>query len=147
MKFEDVMLERLADCGKEACREVLAAVKRGRRLEDAVLDTIEALPLNKTRELRRWVEDWEAWSEWTRWQKDGWHVKKIGSHVIVKAPRSFHHWLDDSGNALGPSDASIAAAVGAQKVSYLRDNSRMRADNKFEVPHDKAYEATFLVSR
>ena len=81
MSFEDVMLERLAECHAEACEEVIASMKSGRSISDAVTDAIEVLPASKTRELRRWLEDWEAWEEWHAFKKRGW---KSGAVATTK---------------------------------------------------------------
>lgn len=88
MGFEDVMMKRLADCHAEACEEVLKSVKSGRSLGDAVLDAIESLPKSKTRDLRRWVEDWAPWEAWQDFAAKGWRVGKRGPQIRVTAPWS-----------------------------------------------------------
>jgi len=59
--FRDYLLPRLeataASPREEASREVLAALRAGRPLGDAVLDVIESLPEHKTERLRAWVEE------------------------------------------------------------------------------------------
>ena len=91
--FETVMLERLAECHVEACEEVLASIKAGRSLNDAVLDAIEALPSNKTRGLRRWLEDWESWEEWQEYERAGWRVEKTSWTCGEKGPHPSHSGL------------------------------------------------------
>ncbi len=114
MSFEDVMMQRLSKCHTEACDEILASVKAGRSLSDAVTDAIEALPASKTRDLRRWLEDWEAWEEWLKWQKRGWRARRSGEFVDVYAPPKLD--LADIFDGEPPTEA-IAAAVGVRKVA------------------------------
>ncbi len=63
-------------------------MKDGRSVGDAVVDAIEALPASKTRDLRRWLRDWEAWEEWQDWVRRGWAVKKTGRKITLYAPAS-----------------------------------------------------------
>jgi hypothetical protein len=111
MGFEDVMLKRLAECHAEACDEVLASMKSGRVISDAVSDAIEALPASKTRELRRWLEDWEAWEEWQAFKKKGWKIGRgrYNSKVLyVTAPKQTP---DD---AALPSERAVAAGANVR---------------------------------
>ena len=57
--FRDYLLPKLKRSASrdEASAEVLAAMRGGRSLEDAVLDTIESLPASDTRKLRSWLEE------------------------------------------------------------------------------------------
>jgi hypothetical protein len=110
MSFESSMMKRLAECGTEACHEIERGLKAGRSLGDVVLDTIETLPASKTRELRRWLEDWEAWEEWLTWKERGWRVQRKGGYVDVYAPPM----LDIRDGE--PSTVAIAAAIGVQDV-------------------------------
>lgn len=109
------MLERLADCHAEACEEILAGVKSGRNIGDAVLDAIESLPKSKTRELRQWLQTWEAWEEWQSWAAKGWRVKKLrGGSVRVSAPAGMvpSEIYDDE-----PPEAVIAAGAAVRAVT------------------------------
>jgi hypothetical protein len=115
MGFEDVMMKRLDTCNAEACREVLAGVKSGRSLGDAVADALESLPASKTRELRRWLEDWEAWEEWKTWVALGWSITKKGGAIFVHSP-NVHP-------GSGPTKAAIAAGAGVSDVKYLGDSA------------------------
>lgn len=117
MSFEDVMMKRLASCHSEACDEILAGVKSGRSLSDAVSDAIEALPTRKSRDLRRWLEDWEAWEEWQGWKKQGWTMRRTGNEVEVKAPNLVTHPND------GPSRKAVAAGAGVAAVKYAEDGT------------------------
>lgn len=84
--FEGVMMKRLANCHADACAEIFASMKAGRSLGEAVLDAIEVLPMSKTRDLRRWVKDWEAWDEWQKWRAKGWSIRKNGPSVVARSP-------------------------------------------------------------
>ena len=112
MSQEDVLLRRLAKCHAEACKEIERSVKAGRSLGDAVLDAIEALPPSKTRDLRRWLEDWEAWEEWEKKSGQGWAVKKKGRRIYLFGPLR-------AGDP--PSDRAIAAGAGVQRI-HARTN-------------------------
>lgn len=114
MGFEDVMMKRLADCHAEACKEILTSVRAGRSLGDAVADAIEAFPPSKTRDLRRWLEDWEAWHEWKNWEAAGWQIVKKGSEIFVVAP---HRYPND-----GPSKEEIMAGAGVRMMRYVGDS-------------------------
>lgn len=115
MSFEDVMMKRLADCHAEVCDEILASMKAGRSLSDAVMDVIEVLPASKTRDLRRWVADWEAYGDWLALKKAGWRVKRIGREFVdVFAPPSYDlATIMEHGD---PPLAAIAAAAGVREV-------------------------------
>jgi hypothetical protein len=118
MSQEDVLLRRLAKCHAEACKEIEASVKAGRSLGDAVLDAIEALPPSKTRDLRRWLEDWEAWEEWEKYEAKGWRVKKVGGRVYAFAPSHQSRIFD------GPGRAATAAGAGVQgELLYVGDST------------------------
>ncbi len=127
MKFDDVMMVRLSKCGKEACDEVLKAVKSGRPINEAVLDTIEALPARKTRELRKWLDEWEAYGEWLDAKKRGWRAsidRRRGTVHIV------------GGTAPRPSDAAVSAAIGLP-VFYEFGGSRAHT---FGIGHRRVIE-------
>jgi hypothetical protein len=130
MSFEDIMRKRLADCGADACREVTKSMKAGRSLADAVLDAIEVLPASKTRDLRRWVNDWEAWGEWLDFEKAGWEVERQGRKIYVDAPMAYgmqmrQGYISTSRDRIvkGPSLEAIAAAVGVESVRKESDNN------------------------
>ncbi len=55
--FRDFMLPRLESARDEASAEVLAALRAGQYLGDAVASAIESLPARKTQRLRAWVEE------------------------------------------------------------------------------------------
>lgn len=55
--FRDYLLSRLESARDAASTEVLASVRGGRSLGDAVLDTIESLPASKTAKLKTWIEE------------------------------------------------------------------------------------------
>jgi hypothetical protein len=82
--------------------------KAGRSIGDAVADAIETLPVAKTRDLRRWLLDWEAWERWQTWVAKGWAVKRIEGKIYVFGPSS---QPDDE-----PSDAEVAAAAEVNRV-------------------------------
>jgi hypothetical protein len=117
VSFEDVMLRRLSECHAEACTEILASVKAGRSISDAVTDALEALPASKTRELRRWLEDWEAWEEWLRFKDAGWKIGR-GRHN-----KSFLYVTPPSGTKadkkLRPSDRAVAAGANVRSVVHV----------------------------
>lgn len=115
MSFEDTMMKRLADCHTEACNEILASVRAGRSLSDAVTDTVEALPASKTRDLRQWLEEWEAWEEWKNWEAAGWKIKRKGGEIYVISP---HRYPGD-----GPSVAEVRAGAGVRVMRYIGDTS------------------------
>ncbi len=120
MSFEDVMMKRLAKCHAEACDEIEEYLKAGVPLSDAVSYTIKELPASKTRDLRRWLKDWEAWEEWQKFQKQGWRVKKAGNAVYAYSPAQPHgveHLRD------GPSNAAVAAGAGVTGVKYMGDST------------------------
>ena len=110
MSFEDVMTKRLSECGAEACREVRAGLNAGRSLADAVLDAIESLPARKTRELRQWVDDWEAWEEWDGFKSKGWHIQKSGDNVYLRGP--------SLSPGKKPSMSAIAVGAGVRAVKF-----------------------------
>lgn len=124
MSFENAMMKRLAECGAEACREVERGLEAGRSLGDAVLDAIEVLPPKETRELRRWLEDWEAFAEWLKFEGKGWSVARQGTRVELDGGPPLHRALQN--NDLGavlrmskPSDEAIAAAANVQGVTLV----------------------------
>jgi hypothetical protein len=126
--FEDVMMRRLANCHAEACTEILASVKAGRSLSDAVTDAIEVLPASKSRALRRWIQDWEAWEAWLVFKKKGWRVERArGGYAIVTAPRGVGGASGDGlvDKGVQPPPAAIAAGLGVRGVarasSWKRD--------------------------
>ncbi len=141
MSFEDVMMKRLAKCHAEACREILAYVRAGSPLSDAVSFTIKQLPANKTRELRRWLEDWEAWEEWKTWQAKGWRVRKHGKGIITLVtppataamPYGFH------GNKW-PTERVVAAGAGVRAVKDARGGWERFEDARGKERFDRAYE-------
>jgi hypothetical protein len=55
--FAQYLLPKLKHDHGDASREVLMAMKSGRSLTDAILDTIESLSPNKTKKLRTWVDE------------------------------------------------------------------------------------------
>jgi hypothetical protein len=55
--FRNFLLPRLESARDEASREILAGVRDGRLLGDAVLDVIESFPASKTQRLRAWVKE------------------------------------------------------------------------------------------
>ena len=129
MSQEDVLLRRLAKCHAEACKEIEASVKAGRSLGDAVLDAIEALPPSKTRDLRRWLEDWEAWEEWERWAKRGYRVRKSGSRVLLTAPKKEYVKYARAERDLTdryPSNAAVAAAAGVHVLHFANAYDRRK---------------------
>ena len=127
MTFEDVMLERLAECHAEACEEVIAGMKSGRSIGDAVADAIESLPASKTREIRRWLEDWEAWEEWKKYEQLGWSIKKKGSTIFL-----YCRYRDTS--VTGPSPEAIAAGAGVHDIKYVGDASEWAGPTRPSPP-------------
>ncbi len=151
MSFEDVMMKRLAKCHAEACDEIeeyLEYLKAGVPLSDAVSYTIKELPASKTRDLRRWLEDWEAWEEWQALRKDGWRAQRLGKFVYVQSLR----------NTLAPAargylreskyGAIVAAAVGVRHaVRY--DDSIVKIDrdaSRWRITTPSRYIVRFLIS-
>jgi hypothetical protein len=55
--FAQYLLSKLKHDHGDASHEVLTAMKSGRSLTDAILDTIESLSPNKTKKLRTWVDE------------------------------------------------------------------------------------------
>jgi hypothetical protein len=136
MSFEDVMMKRLAKCHAEACREILASMKKGgRSLSDAVMDAIEVLPTSKSRDLRRWIKDWEAWEEWLVFKNKGWWIRKPykGELLLTTAPGGGYP-------IVVPSEGAIAAGAGVSKVRALTGWEQF--ENKHgRIQYDRAYEA------
>lgn len=110
MGIEDTLLARLATCHADACKEIEKSLKAGRSIGDAVADAIESLPTNKTRDIRRWLVDWEAWEEWQKWKDKGWRVEKKGRKVRLWGPPT----VPPLGDV--PPDVVIAAAAGVGSV-------------------------------
>ena len=144
MSFEDVMMKRLADCHAEACNEILASVRAGRSLSDAVSDAIEALPASKTRDLRRWIEDWEAWLEWQKWRAGGWRVQRSGRSVLLILPTAKYTEHSDevaAGRRQWPSDAAVAAGAGVRAVKFRKMYERKKENGRWvefmTVRHEK----------
>ena len=134
MSFEDVLLKRLASCHAEACCEVDAGIKAGRSISDAVSDAIEALPASKTRELRRWLIDWQAWEEWHAWQQQGWSVRRSGRLDFLLPPKG--RWQKPRGarDAREPSESAVAAGAKVDGVRYQRSFlSKDGFANEYEV--------------
>jgi hypothetical protein len=138
MSFDDVMLKRLAECHAEACEEILAGVKSGRSLSDAVSDTIEALPASKTRELRRWLDQWTAYEEWQQFEQAGWRMRKHreGYITLISPPDTFP-------GQKYPSEDVIAAAADVRAVVDAHTGWERFED---ERGHDR-YDRVFNVSK
>lgn len=69
----DMLLPRLdATRTQEASKLVLASVKAGRALSDAVLDVIEELPVTKTKRLRAWASQIDGYHAWQQLEDKGW---------------------------------------------------------------------------
>lgn len=125
--YEDLMLPRLeATSQEEGTKYVLEEMRHGRKLSDAVLDTIEALPQSKTRRIRAWSNQLDAFMEWERWNRQGWEIEmrgrgklftRAGERVTVIAPTEADIVKRD--RSLIPPMNSIAAAVGASAVHYI----------------------------
>lgn len=117
MSFEDFMMKRLAKCHAEACDEILKSVRAGRSLSDAVTDAIEALPASKTRDLRRWLEDWEPWEEWQAYEKKGWRVRSLGKGILALVTPPIPPGTKWGDVVRGkPAERLIAAAAGVRQV-------------------------------
>jgi lambda repressor-like predicted transcriptional regulator len=142
MSFEDVMMKRLAKCHAEACREILASMKKGgRSLSDAVTDAIEVLPASQSRDLRRWLKDWEAWEEWLAFKKKGWSIRKLGKGILALTIQSAS---DGSFPPLykGPSERVIAAGAGVSAIKDSRGGWEQFEDKRGRIFYDKVYEVT-----
>jgi hypothetical protein len=106
-----------------------------------VLDAIESLPPKETRELRRWVEDWQAWEEWERFRAKGWRIEKIRDVIYVNAPK------DSTSDYFGaytyggkprndvPSREAIAAAAGIRAVSFYDDSTLSSSLRSIPMPY------------
>lgn len=55
--FRGFLLPRLESARDEASREILAGMRSGRSLGDAVSDALESLPARKTQRLREWLKE------------------------------------------------------------------------------------------
>jgi hypothetical protein len=55
--FRGFLMPRLESARDEASMEILAAVRGGRNLGDAVNDVLESLPARKTQRLRQWLKE------------------------------------------------------------------------------------------
>ncbi len=127
------MMERLSKCHTEACDEILASVKAGRSISDAVTDAIEVLPASKTRGLRRWLEQWEDFTEWLKWEAKGWNIRRDGKDIIVIAP------ANDHGKHGQPSVKAIAAAADVPRVRFvIYDRTGRRDPQRREMVYWKA---------
>jgi len=85
--FDAAMLPRLHESTSEAAHVVLDLHQGGRKLADAVADTVESLPWKDTTALRRWAENWQGWLEWQRRLGERWRIDKATSRrVIVEVP-------------------------------------------------------------
>lgn len=114
--FEQAMELRLRASGTEAAREVLE-LAREMYVGDAMALVIESMPKHKTRQLRRWNDDWEAWCEWVDLHDRGWEINEVTPGIVgVLAPRSFGQ--EDA----RPSDGVVAAALDVSRVKFLGIN-------------------------
>jgi len=70
--FRDYLLPKLKRSASrdEGSAEVLASLKGGRSLEDAVVDTIESLPASATYKLRTWLEEFRGLTKPRREESD-----------------------------------------------------------------------------
>jgi hypothetical protein len=140
VSFEDIMMKRLAECGTEACREVDRGLEAGRPLGDAVLDAIESLPAGKTRDLRRWLEDWEAWDEWLGFKKAGWDLRVLPKGIVLLRTPEISESFGISRNSPRPSERAIAASAGVREVKDAMGGWEQYEDKRGRVFYDRVYE-------
>jgi len=58
--ISDYLLPRLKGARSEASTEILALMRSGRSLGDAVLDVVESMPSSKTKQIKIWLEEASA---------------------------------------------------------------------------------------
>ena len=109
----------------EASKYVAAERAAGRRLEDALLDAIEALPQRKTVRLRGWVRQYHDYLTWLDMEKRGWIMsgrhfnERVDKRIFVNVPKnlgdSYAKWEQVGIDA----EAPVAAAVAARTVKMV----------------------------